>query len=124
MKMKLTSDELAKKRSSFPLVGLKEEIMNIDFTQSVLAKTKLGFYCGLSHAFHGIMNRLVRTQACQNTSKGMRSGMSYLANRYVNANNKYMKNYDKKTSKYIMYLDANNLYGCAMSQYLPSGGFK
>ena len=54
----------------------------------------------------------------------MRGGMSYLANRYVNANNKYMKNYDKKTSKYIMYLDANKLYGCVMSQYLPSGGFK
>ena len=35
-----------------------------------------------------------------------------------------MKNYDKKTSKYIMYLDANNLYCCVMSQYLPSGGFK
>ena len=34
-----------------------------------------------------------------------------------------MKNYAKKTSKYIMYLDANNLYGCAMSQYLLSGGF-
>ena len=47
----------------------------------------------------------------------MRGGMSYLANRYVNANNKYMKNYDKKTLKYIMYLDANNLYGCVMSQF-------
>lgn len=41
------------------------------------------------------------------------------------ANGKYMKNYDsRKLSKYIMYLDANNLYGCAMGQYLPTGGFK
>ena len=36
-----------------------------------------------------------------------------------------MKNYDEKSQpKYIMYLDANNLYGWAMSQYLPTGGFK
>ena len=36
-----------------------------------------------------------------------------------------MAKYDEtKPSKYIMYLDANNLYGCAMSQYLPIGGFK
>ena len=36
-----------------------------------------------------------------------------------------MKNYNKKApSKYIMYLDANNLYGWAMSQYLPTGNFK
>ena len=57
--------------------------------------------------------------------KGMRGGISYIANRYGEANNKYMKNYDKnKPSKYIMYLDANNLYGWAMSQYLPTGGFK
>ena len=36
-----------------------------------------------------------------------------------------MKDYDEKApSKYIMYLDANNLYGWAMSQYLPTGGFK
>ena len=36
-----------------------------------------------------------------------------------------MKEYDEKApSKYIMYLDANNLYGWAMSQYLPTGNFK
>ena len=57
--------------------------------------------------------------------KGMHGGVSYIANRYGNANNKYMKEYDDKVpSKYIMYLDANNLYGWAMSQYLPTGNFK
>ena len=57
--------------------------------------------------------------------KGMRGGTSYIANRHGKANNRYMKTYDEKApSKYIMYLDANNLYGWAMSQYLPTGGFK
>ena len=57
--------------------------------------------------------------------KGIRGGISYIANRYGKANNKYMKKYDEKApSKYIMYLDANNLYGWAMSQYLPTDGFK
>jgi len=57
--------------------------------------------------------------------KGLRSGISYIANRYGKANNKYMKEYDDKApSKYIMYLDANNLYGWAMSQYLPTCGFR
>ena len=57
--------------------------------------------------------------------KGMRGCVSYIAIRYGKANNKYMKEYDKKApSKYIMYLDANNLYGWAMSQYLPTGGFR
>ena len=58
--------------------------------------------------------------------KGMRGGVSYIANRYGNANNNYMKKYDEEVpSKYIMYLDANNLYGWAsMSQYLPTGNFK
>ena len=57
--------------------------------------------------------------------KGLRGGISYIANRYGKANNKYMTDYDKnKPSKYIMYLDANNLYGWAMSQYLPTAGFK
>ena len=57
--------------------------------------------------------------------KGMRGGFSYIANRHGKANNKYMKNYNKKApSKYIMYLDPNNLYGWAMSQYIPTGGFR
>ena len=36
-----------------------------------------------------------------------------------------MKNYDPtKLSKYIKYLDKNNLYGWTMSDQLPYGGFK
>ena len=56
---------------------------------------------------------------------GTRGGVSYIADRYGKANDKYMKNYNEKgPSKYIMYLDANNLYGWAMSQYLPTDGFR
>ena len=57
--------------------------------------------------------------------KGMRGGVSYIANRYGKANNKYMKEYiEKAPSKYIRYLNANNLYCWAMSQYLPTGNFR
>ena len=57
--------------------------------------------------------------------KGMRGGISYISHRYAEANNKYMKNYDpSKVSCYIPYLDANNLYGWAMSQPLPYRNFK
>ena len=57
--------------------------------------------------------------------KGLRGGISCIAKRYAKANNKYMKDYDPtKPSKFIEYLDMNNLYGWAMSGYLPYGGFK
>ena len=50
--------------------------------------------------------------------RGIRGGMTHIAKRYSEANNKYMKNYDPdKPSKFIQYLDANNLYGWGMSQY-------
>ena len=54
--------------------------------------------------------------------KGLRGGISYIAKRLAKANNKYMKNYDpKSSSKYILYLDMNNLYGWTMNGYLPYG---
>ena len=57
--------------------------------------------------------------------KGMRGGISYISKRHSKANNKYMKCYDSsKESKYMTYLDGNNLYGYAMSQYLPYSEFK
>ena len=57
--------------------------------------------------------------------KGLRGGISYITKRYAKANNKYMNDYDpKKQSTFISYLDMNNLYGWAMSEYLPYEGFK
>ena len=57
--------------------------------------------------------------------KGMRGGISQAIHKYAKANNKYIKNYNKNlTSSYLMYLDANNVYGWAMYKKLPIGGFK
>ena len=57
--------------------------------------------------------------------KGLRRGVSYIAKRYAKANNKYTENHDlKKSSTFITYLDTNNLYGWAVTEYLSYGGFE
>ena len=57
--------------------------------------------------------------------KGLRGGISMVSQRLGEANNPYMKDYEKsKPTSYLQYLDANNLYGWAMCQYLPTSGFK
>ena len=57
--------------------------------------------------------------------KGIRGGICHSIQRYAKANNKYMKSYNNnEDSSYIQYLDANNLYGWAMSKKLLVNGFK
>ena len=59
------------------------------------------------------------------TEDSIRGGISMIVNKYSKANNKYLRSYDKnKPSTYIIYLDANNLYGWALSQPLPFGDYK
>jgi hypothetical protein len=57
---------------------------------------------------------------------GIRGGISTISHRYSKANNKYMGDkYDpNQPPKFIMYLDVNNLYAFAMSEPLPTHGFK
>ena len=57
--------------------------------------------------------------------KGTRGGNSDICNRYSKARNEYLKSYDPgKESKNIIYLDANDSYGYAMSKFLVTSGFK
>ena len=57
--------------------------------------------------------------------QGIPGGVSMVSKRYSQANNKYMENYNPDLpNKYIIYLDANNLYGWAMIKALPTHGFR
>ena len=57
--------------------------------------------------------------------KGIRGGMSMVSKRHTVANNKYVEGYNSsKSSSFILYLDANNLYGRAMQEYLPWKNFE
>ena len=62
--------------------------------------------------------------------KGIKGRICYAIHRYAKANNKYMKHYNKDIecnsvkSSYLIYLDANNLYGWAMYQKLPVNDFE
>ena len=57
--------------------------------------------------------------------QGKRGGVSQCSNRYAIVNNKYMTEFNESGEiKFIVYLDANNLYGWGMAQPLPYGGFE
>ena len=58
--------------------------------------------------------------------RGIRGGITQAVRKYASANNKYMgdKFNPNEDTTYLQYLDTNNLYGWAMSQPLPTGGFK
>ena len=59
--------------------------------------------------------------------RGLRGGISMVANHFAKANNSMLppEFYDKDSKQsFIKFVDANNLYGWAMSQFLPTGGFK
>ncbi|CAG2207648.1 unnamed protein product [Mytilus edulis] len=59
---------------------------------------------------------------CENATRG---GVAMISHRHGKANNPYMKNFDSsQPTKYLAYLDANNLYGWAMVQSLPTGDFE
>ena len=57
--------------------------------------------------------------------KGIRGGLTQVVGKYARANNKYIEDYNsEKDLKTILYVDANNLYGYALGDYLPQNGFK
>ena len=57
--------------------------------------------------------------------RGIRGGITQSVHRWAKANNPYMNSFNpNQPTNYLQYLDANNLYGWAISQALPTGGFK
>ena len=64
-------------------------------------------------------------QATDMFERGIRGGITQAVKHYAKANNKYMLDYDsEQISKFLQYLHANNLYGSAMVQKLPTHGFR
>jgi hypothetical protein len=106
-----------------------------NFRETCMNEYKLdpAWYCtspGLSRdAFlklSGVTLELITDPTIYNIlERGIRGGVSQVSHSHAKANNKYMRDYDpKKPSIYILYLDANNLYGHSMSQPLPKSNFE
>ena len=64
-------------------------------------------------------------EMCLFFEKGMRGRICFISRKYIKSNNKYLKRYEpKQESKYILYFDANDLYGSTMSKFLSTSRFK
>ena len=84
------------------------------FNEKLLSSKKI-FYSNLNTDYDMLLM----------VEEGIRGRICHSIHRYAKANNKYMKNYNNnEESSYIQYLDANILYGWAMSKKLPVNGFK
>ena len=71
------------------------------------------------------LEQITNPDIYQMIERGKRGGQAIITRRHAQANNRYMDTYDRrKPESYIMYLDANNLYGLAMSRKLPISGFR
>ena len=73
-----------------------------------------------------VIDPITEKEMYEMIEKGLRGGMCQVSHKQAKANNKYMmEDYDEnRPSNYINYLDANNLYGLAMSMKLPIGKLK
>jgi len=83
---------------------------------TLLKKTKVQLELLTDIDMHLFMENGLRGRVCM---------LSKLSKRFAKANNPQCLDYDStKPNSWIMYLDANNLYGWAMKQLLPVGGFQ
>jgi len=68
---------------------------------------------------------LTDSEAYLMIESAMRGGISQISCRFAEANNKNVEGYNPEAeTNYVTYLDANNLYGHAMSEPLPMGNFR
>ena len=85
------------------------------------ARVSSGTPCSKRHEWGSICST---TSTCSSRRGCVEGGISMIYKRHANANNPLVESYDpEKPSSHILYLAAYNLYGWAMSQYLPTGGF-
>ena len=96
-----------------------------EFLEWISNHSSTVYYRGESNNENLLMPKVGRNNYSLVDEINMLEHFKRKANMYVKANNKYLDDYDEtKESNYLMYWDANALYGGTMCEYLPYGGFK
>ena len=105
-------------------------------TSEICAKSSTTWTCALFNIARPLLGRALEKDGVELelltdiekhlfVERGMRGGISMVSKRYSKANNPLVPGFDpSKPTKFIEYLDANNLYGWAMSSALPKSGFR